>query len=309
MAVNYIDNSEYSPKYLSMLRKDSLRILDIGNSYTEDVTAMLSMVAEAADVDLSTVGLYSAIRSYASFKTWVECYYDKGDRNYHLKKVCGDLPLKSRLGTFQSSDGEAFRQMLQLNEWDIIVLHPLSTYAPYYEKWFSHDNGGYLKELLALIREHHPQALVAFYVVHSFWRGYASNKEHSTRVRWQLIVNSVNRLVQDGLCDIVIPYGTAIENLRASSLNNEYDLTRDGTHLELGLARYAAACCYYESILAPRYGVSMQGQSFHWDGPQMESAYPIVNLVDSTIKMGQRAAALAVADWRHCYNPEVTSVR
>ncbi len=300
---------EYEPRVLNVLRKDSLRILDIGNSYTDDATAMLAQVAEACGVDVSTVGIYTAVRGWGSFKSWLDCYNDKDDQAYHTHKICGDLKANVRIGSFEAGKGEAFREILEKNVWDVIILHQVSAYAPYYSEWFGYSYGGYLPEFLSLIKACQPQALIGFYVVHSYWSGFASNTERSSRARWQLAANSIDNLANDGLCDIVIPYGTAIENLRASSLNNEYDLTRDGTHLELGLARYAAACCYYESILAPRYGVSMQGQSFHWDGPQMESAYPIVNLVDSTIKMGQRAAALAVADWRHCCNPEVTSGR
>lgn len=300
---------DYNAEVLKVLKKDSLRILDIGNSYTDDATAMLDQVAKACGVDLSTLGIYTAVRQWGSFKSWVDCYYDNDTEAYHIRRMCGGLTAAVSIGRFVAGHGEVFRELLQKNAWDVIILHQVSAKAPYYNDWFGYGSGGYLNELLSLIKELQPQALVGFYVVHSYWSGYSSNKEHSSIARWQLTVNSLDRLVRDSLCDIVIPYGTAIENLRASSQNNEYDLTRDGTHLELGLARYTAACCYYESILAPRYGVSMVGQSFNWDGPKMDSTYPIVNLVDSTIKMGQKAAALAVADWRHCYNPEVTSVR
>ena len=306
--VPFVERMEYDQEWLGVLKKDSLRILDIGNSYTDDATALLEKVAEACGVDLSTVGLYSAIRNYASFKTWIDCYSDRDVNPYYIKKVCGAIPVIATLGDFQPCQGEAFRELLQQNRWDIIILHPVSTAAPYYDEWFGHDSKGYLNEFLSVIKTLQPQALIGFYVVHSFWSHYSSNREHSSYARWRLIVNSVEKLLKDGLCDIVIPYGTAIQNLRVSSLNNKYDLTRDGTHLELGLARYAAACCYYETIFAPRYGVSMVGQSFRWNGPQTESAYPVVDLVDSVLAVAQNAAALAVADWHHCYNPEVTSV-
>ncbi len=298
------DSKEKGNPTSYVLRKDSLRILDIGNSYTEDVTAFLPQVVKANGVDVSTVALYRAVRGMGSFKTWYDCYHDNDNVVYKIVKVLGGIDVNALTGDFGPGDGGAFRELLQKNKWDVIMLHQASTYAPYYDEWFTQGNGGYLAELLSLLKELQPQALIGFYVVHSYWSDYASNKEHSSFARWQLTVNSVDMLVEKGLCDIVMPYGTAIENLRLSSFNNDYDLTRDGTHLEYGLARYAAACCYYETIFEPRYGVSMVGQTFHWDGQQLNSPYPIISLNDSTSTIAQKAAAMAVADWRNCCSPK-----
>lgn len=302
--------SEHRPlsEVLDVLSKDSLLILDIGNSYTDDATEMLADVAEASGVDVSKVGIYTAVRGYASFKSWLDCYYDRDSQTYFIKKACGGLGVNATLGTSAAGDGSAFRQLLQQNVWDIVVLHQVSAYAPYGSEWFGHGDGGYLGELLSVVKQWQPQALIGFYVVHSQSGTHAANREHSSLNRWPLTVNSLENLVDSGLCDLVVPYGTAVENLRASSINNEYDLTRDGAHLELSVARYAAACSYYETILAPRYGVSVLGQTFHWKGPKIESANPIVGLDDYNVTLAQRAAVMAVADWRHCHNPETESL-
>jgi hypothetical protein len=65
-----------------------------------------------------------------------------------------------------------------------------------------------------------------------------------------------------GIQDI-IPSGTAIMNLRASYLNTPMSkaFTRDGYHLSLGEGRYAAACVFFEYMVAPRYGISVLGNS------------------------------------------------
>lgn len=289
---------------LRVLQKDSLRILDIGSSYTEDGVAFLRQVAAANHADVSTVRLYCAIRGAGTFKSWFDCYYDRDNVAYYVDNVLGEDNVDATRRDGRAGDGSVFRELLQQARWDVIVLHPISTSATNYDEWFLHGSGGYLGEFLSLLMNLQPQALFAFYVTHSYWSGYEENKEHSSLARWQLTVNALERLVQSGYCDIVFPYGTAIENLRRSSLNNEYDLTRDGTHLEYGLARYTAACCYYETFLAPRYGESVMGQKFHWDGSSYESPYPVINIDDTTAAVAQKAAALAVADWWHCYNPE-----
>ncbi|WP_369699732.1 DUF4886 domain-containing protein [Prevotella sp. P6B4] len=81
--------------------------------------------------------------------------------------------------------------------------------------------------------------------------------------------------------------------LRSSSLNNEYDLTRDGTHCGYGLAEYTVACCYYESLIAPRCGISVVGNSARIDVSDKKSKYPPVNVTDKNALIAQEAVYLA----------------
>jgi hypothetical protein len=119
-----------------------------------------------------------------------------------------------------------------------------------------------------------------------------------------LIANSVKRLCEDYDIDFVIPYGTAVQNLRSSSLNNEYDLTRDGLHCGYGLCCYTASCSYYESLIAPRSGISVLGNSARYDASFVTSEYPPVSVTDENAPIAQNAAILAVKDWYSCKNPE-----
>lgn len=43
-------------------RKEGLKILDIGNSYSDDATALLPLLVKTAKVDLHGMSLYKAIR-------------------------------------------------------------------------------------------------------------------------------------------------------------------------------------------------------------------------------------------------------
>ena len=146
--------------------------------------------------------------------------------------------------------------------------------------WKSNNPSGYLDELISIVRKHQPNAELGFLLVHSYWSNYSANTEKSSFDRWQLIANSTKSFCEDYNVDFVIPYGTAIQNLRSSSLNNEYDLTRDGTHCGLGLARYTAACCYYELIIAPRSGISVVGNPARIDVSSVTTTYPNVNVTD-----------------------------
>ena len=90
-----------------------------------------------------------------------------------------------------------------------------------------------------------------------------------------------------------------------TSVNNDYDLTRDGTQLAYGLGRYVAACCYYEALIAPRSGISVAGNTLRPTvSSSTSSTYPIVAVTDENAALAQRAAVLAVSDPYVCHNPE-----
>ena len=287
-----------------ILKKPQLKVLDIGNSYTTDATAMLKLLTQTNQMDVSDVCLYKATRGSGSFKSWYNLYYDNDNNTYTISKVLGGINANISTGTGEPNDGTLFREALSNEKWDIIIIHQRSNFAPYYEQWQGDGNGGYLNEFLSLIKEHQPQAKIGFLLVHSYWDNYSGNKEKSSLLRWELIANSVKSLCEEYPIDVVIPYGTAIENLRSSSLNNEYDLTRDGTHCGFGLARYTAACCYYESLLAPRSGMTVLGNTARYDASNVESTYPAVSVTDDNALIAQTAAVLATKNYYECVNPE-----
>lgn len=288
----------------NVLKKPQLKVLDIGNRYTEDATAMLKLLTQANQMDVSDVCLYRANRGSGSFKSWSDIYHDNDHQTYTISKVLGGINANISTGTGKPNDGALFREALTDEKWDIIVIHQRSNYAPYYEQWKGTEAGGYLNELLSLIKEQQPQAKIGFLLVHSYWDNYKGNKEKSSLLRWELIANSVKRLCEEYPIDLVIPYGTAIENLRSSSLNNEYDLTRDGVYCGLGLALYTAACCYYESLLAPRSGMTILGNPARYDALNDESTYPAISVTDDNALIAQWAAVLATKNYYECINPE-----
>ena len=289
-----------------ILKKPQLKVLDIGNSYTDDATAMLQLLTKANQMDLSDMCLYQAVMGGGSFKTWYNIYHDNGKSTFFISKVIGGIDANISTGTSNPYDGTLFREALTNEEWDIILIHQVSTYAPYYEQWKGTESGGYLNEFLSLIKEHQPQAKIGFLLVHSYWDDYTDNTEGSSFLRWELIANSVKSLCDEYQIDLVIPYGTAIENIRSCSLNNEYDLTREGCHLEFGLARYTAACCYYESLLAPRSGKCVLGNTARFNASYVTGNYPYpsISVTDYSARIAQIAAVLATKNYYECINPE-----
>lgn len=240
----------------SVLLDDTLRILDIGNSYTEDYTYHLSAIADNLGDDMGNVCYYNLVRASGSFKTWYDCYYGKDKLKYYCEKVLGNIDQNVPTGDFEPYDSAPLHQILS-KQWDLIILHPASDYATNYSQWLKKDKGGYLNRLFVLLCELQPKAQFAFVLTHSYEHTYANNKERSTYVRWQNISTATQQLMNEGNAfRYLIPYGTAIENLRLLT-NTEHDFTRDGTHLGRGLARYTAALTVYQTLFYPRTGHSI----------------------------------------------------
>ena len=286
----------------STLLKPNLKILDIGNSYTDDATAYLPYLIDKLDADVKDVCLYKAVLAGGSYKYWYKVYHDQFNRGFEVKKVIGELEANVEEGAGSAYDGRLFRALLGNETWDVVIIHPLSNYATNYEGWWGRGEGGYLKELLELIEDNQPNCTIGYLLVHSPSDDYSTNAEHSSLLRWEHIANATQQLVQDCNIRILIPYGTSIQNLRETEYNNDIELTRDGNHLGYGLARYTAACCYYETLLSYRTGVSVLGKNIPYpveEKPE-RSQYSVTM---ENMGIAQKAAVLACFYPYTCINP------
>ena len=281
--------------------KADLKVLDIGNSYTQDAQTYLPRIIAASGID-TDFSLYRAFRPSASFKTWVDCWNDSDNENYSID-FCAGTALDGISGSGRASDGALFRKALQSVKWDIILIHQVSTYSNDYSLWEGDGAGGYLQELIRIIRITNPQATIGYLMTHSYRGTYWANSEGSSYQRWRNIADATRQLKLEYDIDFIIPYGTAVQNLRASSLNDGYEFSEDGTHMGAGLGDYVAGCCYFESLLAPRYGVSIWGNTFRLTDLD-ESRGGRRNITDQTAVVAQKAAILATLDMWNVSDPD-----
>ena len=282
-------------------QKADLKVLDIGNSYTQDAQTYLPQIIQASGIG-TDFSLYRAFRPNGSFKTWVDCWNDADDETYNVA-FCAGTQIGGISGNGYNNDGTLFRKALQTVKWDIILIHQVSTYSNDYSLWEGHGAGGYLQELIRLIRITNPQATIGYLMTHSYRGSYWANSEGSSLLRWKNIAEATKQLKLEYDIDFIIPYGTAVQNLRASSLNDSYEFSEDGTHMGAGLGDYVAGCCYFESLLAPRYGVSVLGNTFRITNLS-ESVGGRRNVTDETALVAQKAAILATLDMWTVSNPD-----
>ncbi|MBR6187383.1 MAG: DUF4886 domain-containing protein [Prevotella sp.] len=289
----------------NVLTKPGLKILHIGHSFTFDAVCYLPDIVKGTGADISDLCIYRTMLGGASFRDWVDTYNDAYPwQDYQIAKVIGGIDASIATGTANGSDGSLLRQALTGEQWDIIFLQPSPLYSPYYELWAGNTYGGYLNELLAILKKQQPQATIGLMLLHSYASDYMDNAEHSSLERWKLIAQSVEHCCADYGIDLVLPYGTAVQNMRASSLNNAEDLTCDGAHCEFLLTRYAASCCYYQTIIAPRTGIPVTEDKTLLLKEWMTVASPMISVDDNTRPIAHKAAMLAVEDPYHCTNPE-----
>ena len=282
-------------------QKADLKVLDIGNSYTQDAQTYLPQIIQASGIG-TDFSLYRAFRPNGSFKTWVDCWNDADYETYNVA-FCAGTQIGGISGNGYNNDGTLFRKALQTVKWDIILIHQVSTYSNDYSLWEGHGAGGYLQELIRLIRITNPQATIGYLMTHSYRGSYWANSEGSSLLRWKNIAEATKQLKLEYDIDFIIPYGTAVQNLRASSLNDSYEFSEDGTHMGAGLGDYVAGCCYFESLLAPRYGVSILGNTFRITNLS-ESVGGRRNVTDETALVAQKAAILATLDMWTVSNPD-----
>ena len=290
------------------LTNDSLKILHIGNSFTENSTSYLSNIVKAAGINTNDMCLYKCNRGGGSFSTFVNCWNDEDASGYYIYKVLGGitLPIQSAATHY---DGSNIRRALTDYKWDLIIIQQVSNYSHKYTLWNQDNVGGCLPELMNLLRTYQPQAAIGINLIHAAYT-YNSN----TNNLFQLIADSYHQFCLDYGVDFVIPYGTAVQNIRQSSINTtQYGFSNDKLHLASGIGQYVANAAYFETIFAPRYGVSIIGNSYRVsisDSERNSATYPdeLVPVTDDNVYLCQKAAVLAVHDMFNINNPDNTSI-
>ena len=280
--------------------EEPYRILDIGNSYTENYTEMLKGIAEGSGIDMERLSLCTLTRSSGSFRSWSNCYYDLDEQPCHFRRVLG-APVVTPDCDADPHDGSLMRSVLTEQTWDLIVLHQRSEYAHLYDQWAGDGDAGHLDDLLAIIRKEQPEAGIGFHIIHSYADWLTGIEGNGSLTRWRQIAEAVRRLVEERDISVVIPCGTAVESLRELPPGNSADYVSDGSHLASGLGKYTAACTYFEAVIAPLFGVTVLGNPARYACTEAERAnarFPeaCVDVTDGNAPIAQQLAVDAVAN-------------
>lgn len=208
----------------------------------------------------------------------------------HLENIDGNKPLY-RYTKFDAKGKRTIREKVTLEsaicdeEWDYISVQQVSGQSGIYESYAR------LPELISWIKTKVPEAKI---ILHHTW-AYAVDSSHadfsnygsSQAVMFSDICKTIQRVKAVNHIDIAVPSGPAIQYLREST--NDYNHTRDGFHLSLGMGRYTASCTWFATIT----GRSITKLKYHPDGSNPRTT--AITALDAMLC--QQAAARAVRQW------------
>ncbi|CCV65078.1 hypothetical protein BN85300570 [Paracholeplasma brassicae] len=215
--------------------KERLRILAIGNSFSEDATTYLGEIASNLGVEEVIIGnLYiggaSLETHWNSIKNRTSSYtYYKYSNNQWENKGAKSLVVG-----------------LLDEPWDIISMQQVSGLSGIEESLQP-----YLDDILDYVNE--TKLTESTFVWHQTW-AYAQNSNHSDFPRYEkdqtLMYQSImdvsqNYILKHDAFTRIIPAGTAIQNLRNTEIGD--NLTRDGYHLNV-YGRYVAGLMWFKSL-------------------------------------------------------------
>ncbi len=225
-----------------------MRILSIGNSFSQDAHKWIYPLAKELGVELTAVNLYiggcSLQRHWSNFLSGSVSY--DYERNGEKERRC------------------SLNAALSGEKWDIITLQQVSgdggrkeTYEPY------------LSSLVHYIRKSQPQAKLYIHQTWAYdegssWSGfvhYGSSVEQMYTALQAAYQSAAERISAD-----IIPCGDVMQHLR--TYPEFAALTRDGGHLSYLYGRYAAALTWIYTLT----GADIRESRFvpEWEGERAE---------------------------------------
>jgi len=217
-----------------------MKILSIGNSFSQDAHRLLHLLAEANGADVETANLYIGGCSLETHWTNIienNAYYD-----------------------LEPNGAEAVRKIsiseaLGMTNWDVITLQQVSQLSGMPESFEP-----YLANIARTVRKAQPAAELYFhqtwaYEIDSTHGGFA-NYGCDQRRMFDCICAAVNG-ASKAIEAPIIPVGTVIQRLRESVPAFDYkngglSLCRDGFHLSYDYGRYAAAATWFHTLTGHR---------------------------------------------------------
>ncbi len=213
-----------------------LKILAIGNSFSEDATAYLKQIAAAGGKDIFVYNMHIGGCS--------------------LERHINELNSESKAYTL-AINGNNVRSAILSEEvkaydWDIVTVQQVSHCSG---QWVTYEP--YITELVDFIRKYNPNAKIYF---HKTW-AYEYNSTHGGFVKYDNDQKKMHDCITE--CSIkaaelikaegIIPSGDVINELRKLPLfdtpNGGQTLCRDGFHMHYIYGRYAVAATWYETLL------------------------------------------------------------
>ena len=221
----------------------TLKVLTIGNSFSDDAMEYVYKIAKEAGV--AHVELANLRANNCSLAMHVS-YAQSNSSAYMFRYWQDGATTWKDTGTW-TSGAYTMKQAVTFTDWDYIVFQQVSADSG---KASTYDDLG---KLMDYVGELNPGAKFAWHMTWSMRSDYASSGPS-----YSAIVNAVNeKITSNRKIDVVIPSGTAIENAKTSYLTGT-QLQRDAKHLSYGMGRYIAGLTFVKALT----GLSIDGTAY-----------------------------------------------
>jgi len=206
-----------------------MKILAIGNSFSEDATRYLHQIAQADNFDLKVVNLYIG---GCSLET-------------HFKNIKNDeKAYVYMLNGIATEEMVSIKETLESDNWDFVTMQQASHFS-----WDYNTYQPYLNYLSEYVKQYAPQAEQ---IIHQTWAyeqgserltvelGYADQSEMFADIKMSYAKAA---MVLGGLR--IIPSGEAFQKAIQSGISK---IHRDTFHASLGVGRYILGAVWYEVL-------------------------------------------------------------
>lgn len=218
----------------------AIKILSIGNSFSEDSTKWLYDIAKSSGVDVIIGNVYYS--GCTLEKHWSNAENNVAAYSYYKHSSDGNTKIEK----------QTMKDCIKDEKWDYITFQQYSGDSGLYNTFQP-----YLNNLISYVKGLSTNDKVKFALNMTWAYAGDSTNEHFINYSnnqiymYNLIVNAYQQALSDTDIDIIIPCGTAIQNGRTNEALNLVgdELTRDGYHLNEGIGRYIAGLTFYEALI------------------------------------------------------------
>ena len=215
---------------------DTLRILLIGNSFAQD--AVDHFLKNLLDCDK---------RSYVIGRL----HYPSCSFAMHLDYATSDASVYNFLYYDSSGKSESFAnctmsQAIAAADWNLISYQQASEFSGQYDTYKAHLPS-LIDEMDKHFGEGHNKIFHQTWAFDSYYDGTKFKPyEYDQLKMYDAIADASNKAMQDFGFNLLVPNGTAVQNMR--TVSGYENMTKDGCHLSEYLGWYLASCTWYESL-------------------------------------------------------------
>ncbi|MDD6484936.1 MAG: DUF4886 domain-containing protein [Clostridiales bacterium] len=207
-----------------------MKVLAIGNSFSQDAMRYLHSIAKAQDTELKTVNLFIG-----------GCPLSRHYANMHND----DAQYEFEYNGERTGIRVSIRQALQSDTWDIVTLQQLSSQSPDYGTYKP-----YLGALAEYVKLHSPCARLMMHQTWAYEQGSArlgSELGYEKTTDMFKDIKAAYNKAAESLGNVgIIPSGELFNELFSAGAKHMY---RDGFHASLGFGRLALGMLWYETLI------------------------------------------------------------